>query len=220
MRLSITITLLRSIVLLPVLLGFALLLGSCQSAPYTKADDAAVDMGGANASLTKLRAAARDTFACFEPILTPDADLKAQFKSLKASIDRYQAAIQGVRSSIASVEKSTNTYIATYVKVREQVKSSDLRAAMLMRKESIESQVHDMNLQFATLLAASETLSGQLADLNLFLSASLNAQAVSQSAIMGDAIRGAVANLEASADRVSLELKDLAASLASERPNN
>jgi hypothetical protein len=77
-----------------------------------------------------------------------------------------------------------------------------------------------MNLQFATLLAASETLSGQLADLNLFLSASLNAQAVSQSAIMGDAIRGAVANLEASADRVSLELKDLAASLASERPNN
>ncbi len=125
-----------------------------------------------------------------------------------------------MRSSIASVEKSTNTYIATYVKVREQVKSSDLRAAMLMRKEAIESQVHDMNLQFATLLAASETLSGQLADLNLFLSASLNAQAVSQSAIMGDAIRGAVANLETSADRVSLELKDLAASLASERPNN
>ena len=125
-----------------------------------------------------------------------------------------------MRSAIASVEKSTNTYIATYVKVRDQVKSSDLRAAMLMRKEAIESQVHDMNLQFATLLAASETLSGQLADLNLFLSASLNAQAVSQSAIMGDAIRGAVANLEASADRVSLELKDLAASLASERPNN
>jgi len=77
-----------------------------------------------------------------------------------------------------------------------------------------------MNLNLANLLVTSEPLYGQLADLNLFLSASLNAKAVSQSAIMGDAIRGAVANLETSADRVSLELKDLAASLASERPNN
>ena len=64
---------------------------------------------------------------------------------------------------------------------------------------------------------STDVLARELKDLRVFLEVNLNAQAVGPAAPVGEKLAVSIANIRSSADRVSLELKDLAASLATER---
>jgi hypothetical protein len=204
----------RALIVALPLLAF---LPACNLAPYTKADVAAVDMNGATASLEALRASAREVLAGYDALLAPDADLRAGYKAFAASADGFDGKVEGVKRAIDSVEKSTAVYLETYAATRESIKNQDLRAAMFVRKESIERQIADTKVELSGLLAATDSMARELRDLRLFFGANLNAQAVGQASAVGDTIRGCLANIEASVDRVTLELKDLSVSLASER---
>ena len=204
----------RALIVALPLLAF---LPACNLAPYTKADVAAVDMNGATASLEALRASAREVLAGYDALLAPDADLRAGYKAFTASADGFDGKVEGVKRAIDSVGKSTAVYLETYAATRESIKNQDLRAAMFVRKESIERQIADTKVELSGLLAATDSMARELRDLRLFFGANLNAQAVGQASAVGDTLRGCLANIEASVDRVTLELKDLSVSLASER---
>lgn len=193
-----------------------LLLTACASQPFHSADSAARSMQEATASLDSLSKAASGTVAAFEPMLDSNADLKASYRSLVSSIDSYQSSIERVKKSIAAVEASAKAFLDRYATTREQVKDSDLRASMLMRKESIERQITDMKVELSNLLASAESLSSNLNDLRLFASANLNAQAIGQATVMQKKLGASLDSLKRSTDRVSLELKDLSASISSE----
>ena len=201
------------IVVLPLLA----ILPACNLAPYTKADVAAVDMNGATASLEALRATARQVLAEYDALLAPDADLRLGYKAFAATVDGFDGKVDAVKRAIDSVEKSTAGYLETYVATRESIRNQDLRAAMFVRKESIERQIADTKVELSGLLAATDSMAREIKDLRLFFGANLNAQAVGQASTVGETIRGCLANIEASVDRVTLELKDLSVSLASER---
>ncbi len=174
-------------------------------------------MASASTLLGALRTNARACNTTFEALLEPTAELKAQLKQFESATKQYGRTITSMQRSIGAVTSSTTAYLAAYARVREEIRNTDLRAAMLMRRESIEKQLGDMQVGLADLLTSCETLTRELKDLELFLSANLNPQGVAQSAVVGEAIRTAIAGIENSADRVSLELKDLGASLATER---
>ena len=156
--------------------------------------------------------------ASFDPILAPDAKLRPAFGAFAESVDAYGRSIESVKRAIADVEQATLAYLASYSAIREDVANTDLRAAMLMRRESIERQLADMKVELSSLLASTDVLSRELKDLRIFLEANLNAQAVGPAAPVGEKLAASIQNIAGSADRVSLELKDLAASLATERP--
>ena len=201
-----------------LLLATLLLLSACKTAPFTKGDDAAASMTAATATVERLRNAATATKASFDPILAPDAKLRPAFQAFAESVDAYGRSIESVKRAIADVEQATLAYLASYSAIREDVANTDLRAAMLMRRESIERQLADMKVELSSLLASTDVLSRELKDLRIFLEANLNAQAVGPAAPVGEKLAASIQNIAGSADRVSLELKDLAASLATERP--
>jgi hypothetical protein len=201
-----------------LLLATLLLLSACKTAPFTKGDDAAASMNAATATVERLRNAAAATKASFDPILAPDAKLRPAFQAFAESVDGYGRSIEAVKRAIADVEQATLAYIESYSAIREDVANTDLRAAMLMRRESIERQLADMKVELSSLLASTDVLSRELKDLRIFLEANLNAQAVGPAAPVGEKLAASIQNIAGSADRVSLELKDLAASLATERP--
>jgi len=201
-----------------LLLATLLLLSACKTAPFTKGDDAAASMTAATATVERLRNAATATKSSFDPILAPDAKLRPAFGAFAESVDAYGRSIESVKRAIADVEQATLAYLASYSAIREDVANTDLRAAMLMRRESIERQLADMKVELSSLLASTDVLSRELKDLRIFLEANLNAQAVGPAAPVGEKLAASIQNIAGSADRVSLELKDLAASLATERP--
>lgn len=205
-------------VMMVVLLAISVhALCACKAAPYTKGDDAAATMAEATELVARLRAAADATKASLDPMFAPDAKLKPAYRAFVESVDRYDAAIDAVTRSIGQVDATTLAYLETYSAVREGVANTDLRAAMLMRRESIERQLADMKVELSNLLASTDVLARELKDLRIFLEANLNAQAVSPAAPVVEKLASSIGNIAASSDRVSLELKDLAASLATER---
>ena len=190
-------------------------LSACQNLAFMKADDAAMDMEGAQACVTAVLTAATGAQQAYENVLTPSAKLRDSFKAFEASVGRFDASTETVKRAIESVEKRANAFLASYAKQREEIKNPDLRAAMLMRREAIERQITDMKVEFSSMLAAADSLSRELQDLRIFFAASLNEQAVGSAAVVGDKLKASIANLDSSERRVVLELADLAASLSS-----
>ncbi len=207
----------RTLLMAILLVVSACALPACKVAPYTKGDDAAASMTAATETVARLRAAAEATKASLDPLFAPDAKLKPAYKAFVESVDRYTAAIESVKRSVVGVEEATLAYLETYSAVREDVANTDLRAAMLMRREAIERQLADMKVELSNLLASTDVLARELKDLRVFLEVNLNAQAIGPAAPVGEKLAVSIANIRSSADRVSLELKDLAASLATER---
>ena len=70
-------------------------------------------------------------------------ELKESFARFTRGVDGVTRATERVKAAIDSVEKNANGFLAEYAKRREEIKNTELRAAMLMRKESIERQIGD-----------------------------------------------------------------------------
>lgn len=202
--------------LLPLLLLSLLPLPACQNFTFKKADSTAVDMTSASKDATALSTAAAEALAAYDAVLAPSGSLKDSFGRFTRSVDGFARASERVKAAIDSVEKNANAFLAEYAKRREEIKNTDLRAAMLMRKESIERQIGDLKVELSATMTACDSLNRELTDLRTFFAANLNEQAVQGAAPVGETLRRSLENLEKSVARVNLELADLATSLSSQ----
>lgn len=196
----------------------ALVLAGCQAMPYTKGNDVASSMSTATDRIESLKQSAAATKSSFDAVLAPDADLVSTYRGFVSSVDRFERALAAMTQGIDGVGLTTNEYLDGYSARREEVKNIDLRAAMLMRREEIERQMTDMRVELSNLIASSDVLLRDLKDLRIFLEASLNPRAVAPASPVGEKLASSIENIALSADRVSLELKDLSASLVTETP--
>ena len=192
-------------------------LPGCQVVPSRKGDVTAVDMTAASRAVTALEQAAREADEAYRAVVSaPTPELKQAFSRFAGAVDRFDRATAGVKRAIAEVERTAGEFLTAYSTEREQIKNTELRAAMLMRKESVERQIADLKVELSATLAATETLRSELGDLRSYFAASLNPQAVQGAAVLGEMIAHAIDTLGQSTSRVTLELTDLVTSLASE----
>ena len=192
---------------------------ACNTAAFTKANSAAASMTSSTESLDRLRQATLDAKAAYDAMLAQGGDLKTLYKGFGSSIDKYTSSIDGVKRAIEGVEKSAASYLEAYAQTRDTIKNPDLRAAMLIRKESVERQLADMKLELDRLYKATDAYTHELVDLRAFFSASLNEQNIGPAAAVHETLDRAISEIALSADRVSLTLKEIASSLTTERPS-
>lgn len=205
----------RNFLLAILILTTPALVPACQHFALSKSDATAFDMNSAARSIGALDQAAQDAKAAYEAMLAGTQPAKQSFDHFSSSVDRFDGATADVKKAIDSVEKTANDFLASYAKQREEIKNTDLRAAMLMRKEAIERQISDLKVELSAALAASDSLRRELADLRTYFAASLNPQSIQGAAVVGEKINQAVDALAKSTARVNLELTDLATSLSS-----
>jgi chromosome segregation ATPase len=205
----------RNILLTISLVATSAGLPACKHFAFSKSDATAFDMNSAARSINALEQAAQDAKAAYEAMLAGSQPPKQAFDQFSSSVDRFDGATAEVKKSIDSVEKTANDFLASYAKQREEIKNTDLRAAMLMRKEAIERQISDLKVELSAALTASDSLRRELTDLRTYFAASLNPQSIQGAAVVGEKINQSVEALGKSTDRVNLELTDLATSLSS-----
>ncbi|MEY4118839.1 MAG: hypothetical protein RLZZ116_2167 [Planctomycetota bacterium] len=205
----------RNFLLAIFILTTPALVPACQHFAFSKSDATAFDMNSAARSISALDQTAQDAKAAYEAMLGGAVPPKQAFDRFSSSVDRFDGATADVKKAIDSVEKTANDFLASYAKQREEIKNTDLRAAMLMRKEAIERQISDLKVELSAALAASDSLRRELVDLRTYFSASLNPQAIQGAAVVGEKINQSVDALGKSTARVNLELTDLATSLSS-----
>lgn len=199
------------------LAAIALTLTACNLPAFRKADDAAATMTAATNTVESLQANAALARERVDQLLAVDAKLAEQYAAFTKAADRFDADVQRVTSAIEAVEAATGRFLTTYSTTREEIKNPDLRAAMLVRKEQVERQLADLKVKTNELLTSAGAISQEFADLRKFLSANLNAQAVTAASVVVAGLERRSAELEDSVKAMRIELTDLAASLASER---
>jgi chromosome segregation ATPase len=205
----------RNLILAIFILTTPALVPACQHFAFSKSDATAFDMNSAARSINALDQAAQDAKSAYEAMLASTQPAKQSFDRYSSSVDRFDGATAEVKKAIDSVEKTANDFLASYAKQREEIKNTDLRAAMLMRKESIERQISDLKVELSAALTAADSLRRELIDLRTYFAASLNPQSIQGAAVVGEKINQAVDALGKSTARVNLELTDLATSLSS-----
>jgi len=199
------------------LAAIALSLTACNLPAFRKADNAAATMTAATDTVESLQANATLARERVDQLLAVDAKLAEQYGAFVKAADQFDADVRLVTSAIESVEATTNQFLATYAATREEIKNPDLRAAMLVRKEQVERQLADLKVKTSELLTSAGAISQEFADLRKFLSANLNAQAITAASVVVSSLERRAAELEESVKAMRIELTDLAASLASER---